>query len=455
MRLDFSSLPLKNRAFSDKPMNFIDKVPKEYLSAVIDLAAIETGNRAAREHWQQNQLQNLLAYAAQRSPIWRARIGARRIRGIRLGDLPVQTREDLIAQVEKEGSLARPNETAQLAEHSTSGSTGVPVRFFLTQRNSNYNIVRSITQFFLEGRDFALNRTRAKSNVVRDAKGFSVRKTDSWMGPLEGFLRSGVNKNIDYFSPDLDALCRELENDPIGYLVGQPRFLEIVLQHVGPEFFRRAGTAMLIPTAEAFDPQLRRDFLSVGIPARGNYSSEEVGLIASECESFADHFHVATSNVLVEVAGREKLTGAAKPVGRILVTALHSYATPFIRYDVGDIGTLEESCACGHDGPVLSNIFGREKSLLKHPDGSVSQFYPRGKDFMAIAPVKEYRVRQTSLKNIVLEVSGRQPLSSEQIERFAALVRLHAGAGFDVEVRQVDSVDWGHSVKRLGFSCEV
>jgi phenylacetate-CoA ligase len=455
MRIDFSRLALKNRAFSDKPMTFVDKLPKEYLSAILDLAAIETGNRAAREYWQQNQLQNLLIFAAQRSDFWRARIGSRKIKGIRLSDLAVQTRKDVVTQVENEGSLTKPNETGQIAKHSTSGSTGTPVQFFLTQRNANYNSIRSITQFFMEGRDLTLNRTRVKSNAVRDTQGFTVHKTDSWMGPLDGFIRSGTNKHIDYFRPQLDALCKELERDAIGYLVGQPRFLEIVLQHVEPEFFKRAGTAMLVPTAEGFDPKMREAFRSVGILARGNYSSEEVGLIGSECETITDHFHVATSNVLVEVVGKEKLQGATEPAGRILVTNLHSYATPFIRYDIGDIGTLHERCACGHDGPVVSNVFGREKSLLKHADGSVSQFYPRGRDFTAIAPLKEYRVRQTSLTNLVLEVSGRDALTPGQIAAFAALVQLHAGTGFDVDVRPVDEIDWGHSLKRLGFSCDV
>ena len=43
MRLDFSDLPLKETAFSDKPMTFIDQGPKNFLGAVMDLVAIETG----------------------------------------------------------------------------------------------------------------------------------------------------------------------------------------------------------------------------------------------------------------------------------------------------------------------------------------------------------------------------------------------------------------------------
>jgi hypothetical protein len=52
LRLDFSEAPLKNRAFSEKPMSFVDEAPKALFGAIIDVVAIETGNRAAREHWQ-------------------------------------------------------------------------------------------------------------------------------------------------------------------------------------------------------------------------------------------------------------------------------------------------------------------------------------------------------------------------------------------------------------------
>src|SRR5579864_2125184 len=117
MRFDFSSLPLKNRAFSERPMTFVDKEAKTFLSAIFDLVAIETGDRGARELWQQSQLRNLLTHAAERSPIWRRRIGATKNAGIRLADLPIQTRADVVDQVTKEGPLVRASEAGAPMKH--------------------------------------------------------------------------------------------------------------------------------------------------------------------------------------------------------------------------------------------------------------------------------------------------------------------------------------------------
>ena len=106
MRFNFSRLPLRNRAFSDKPMTFCDAEPKGALTSIIGKAiAIETGKRNARENWQKAQLTNLLKHAHERSPFWRKRIGTKKISAIKLSDLPILSRSDVVQQVKSEGSL--------------------------------------------------------------------------------------------------------------------------------------------------------------------------------------------------------------------------------------------------------------------------------------------------------------------------------------------------------------
>ena len=407
MRLDFSDLPLTNRAFSEKPMTFIDPAPKNFLAEVIELVAIETGNRTAREYWQQKQLQNLLQYAAQRSAFWRKRIGTRKISGISLSRLPILTRGEVVKQAADEGPLISPGDRIGTIKNSTSGSTGTPVQFFISEMNPHYNAVRAIAQHFMEGRDPTLNRTRFRPQPISNKNGFTVEKTDDWLGSFGSLVRCGINKHIEYFHPNMKALCEELERDSIGYLIVQPRLIETMLQDIDAAFFKRAGTAILIPMEEVVSSELRESFSSVGIPVRASYSSEEVGTIGYECEKVPGSYHVATSNVIVEVIPDEPIQLMDRKVGRVLVTHIHSYATPFIRYDLGDVATLDRVCSCGHDGPALSNIYGRAKALLKHADGRVSIFHVRGKELTAIAKFDEYRMRQTDIKNIVVEIGGR------------------------------------------------
>jgi phenylacetate-coenzyme A ligase PaaK-like adenylate-forming protein len=457
MILDFSQLPMRKMAFSKRPATFLDDEPRQLLSTMVDMAALETGAREAREHWQQQQLENLIRHATQRSDFWRKRAGVRRIDGIDLSKLPVLTRQDLIAQVKAEGALLAPNAQNRVAQHSTSGSTGTPVAFFVSNMNAYFNNARSLAQTFIENRDLRPNKVRAKGMPsVKSKNGYTIENTNSWLGSLGHVFRSGTNRHIQYFHPNIPALCEEMKRAEIGYLVAQPRFVESILQEKGPDFFKEAGTIMYIPLAEAANPDLRAIFASLDIPVRANYSCEETGMLGFECTEAPEYYHVATSNVIVEVVPDDppqRFNG--HDVGRVLITYLHSYATPFIRYEVGDLATMHDRCPCGHDGPTLSNIHGREKSLLRLPDGSLKIFYIRGKEFIAAARMDEYRMRQTTLDKIVVEIGGRDSLTPTENAALVDLIKMHAGEFFEVEVIPTPAIDWGHSVKRLGFKSEV
>src|SRR5215471_2240708 len=105
MSLDISHLPIGNRAFSEKPMTFLDAEAKNYFSDMLDLIAIETGNRKAREYWQGVQLKNLLTHATARSSFWKKRIGTKNLKNIELVKLPILSRGDVASMVASEGPL--------------------------------------------------------------------------------------------------------------------------------------------------------------------------------------------------------------------------------------------------------------------------------------------------------------------------------------------------------------
>src|SRR5205085_1210084 len=164
-------------------------------------------------------LLNLLNHAAERSPFWRKRIETTKIGDLTLARLPVQTREDVKKQVKTEGSLLKPNDRLPAKCHSTSGSSGTPVQFYVSSMNGEFNTVRSLAQFLLEGNDLSLNLVRFALTPISNNEGLNVVTEKSWLGPLDAFIKSGSYRIIQYFHPDMQAFQRELERLPIGYLV--------------------------------------------------------------------------------------------------------------------------------------------------------------------------------------------------------------------------------------------
>jgi phenylacetate-CoA ligase len=159
--------------------------------------------------------------------------------------------------------------------------------------------------------------------------------------------------------------------------------------------------------------------------------------------------------VIVEVDNRGSVVVDGKKLGRVLVTHLHSYATPFVRYEIGDFAVLSEKCACGHDGPVLTHIYGKKKRLLKRADGSVTPFAVTARNILGIVKCEEYRIRQTGLTTIDVEIGGAGQLSADQIASLQALFRERAGDDFLVQINAVQRIDWGADTKKLGFRSEV
>ena len=459
MKFNFSEYPINGQGYAERPMAFLDIVPGKILGGIVELALIETGNRAARAQWQRTQLRNLLAHATQRSSFWRNRVGAKGSES-KLGTLPILTRTDVKQQVAQEGSLLRPTDGLQIFTHATSGSSGIPVEFHVSQMNAQYNNVRYLAQEFMEGKDLSVNRTHIKTVKAGDAEkiakipaGFTVEKKPSWLGDIGPVFTSGGLKLIECLNPSLRDLVRELRKDAVGQLVTNPRMVSAILSHSGAKVLRELHVSEIVTFGEAMDPVLYQAIMDQGIPVRATYSCEEVGPIGFECAATPGHYHVASSNVIVELEGSHEIEG--KKLGRVLVTHLHSYATPFIRYDLGDLALLKERCPCGHDGPTIYGLYGRITNALKHRDGTLSAFLIRGEELLEVVEYTEFRIRQVGFDAIMIEIGGRETLTPEEITDITAFLKARAGNEFKIDVIARSAIDWGDSIKRLSFRCEV
>ena len=92
---------------------------------------------------------------------------------------------------------------------------------------------------------------------------------------------------------------------------------ETLLQSVDLVTLKRAGLRMWISVADAVDPGLREALTSQGISVRSTYSAQEVGPIGFECEHSPGNYHVATSNVIVEVDSDQSYLLGTHRLGRV------------------------------------------------------------------------------------------------------------------------------------------
>ncbi len=105
-------------------------------------------------------------------------------------------------------------------------------------------------------------------------------------------------------------------------------------------------------------------------PVRDQYATEELGIVAAECE--ARHRHVFSDSCWVEIVDSSGERVAAGREGRLVGTNLTNLASPIIRYDQGDKAALVASgCECGRTLPVLEPLAGRARLDFRTPTGEV------------------------------------------------------------------------------------
>jgi len=137
------------------------------------------------------------------------------------------------------------------------------------------------------------------------------------------------------------------------------------------------------------------------------YGCQEVNRMAFECNEHSG-YHIDEDAVLLEfVKNQEHISERER--GNIVVTGLFNKAMPFIRYEIGDIGSpIFERCACGRGFSRMSIIEGRQDSFISLSDGSI--IGPRtiksiiDDSFLYNNKISNYRIHQKTKKLIEIEI---------------------------------------------------
>jgi len=186
-------------------------------------------------------------------------------------------------------------------------------------------------------------------------------------------------------------------------------------------------------------------------PVFNTYGSREFMSIAGECEH-RNGLHVNGENLVVET-----LEPASKGPSEILVSDLHNYGMPFLRYAIGDLGTISEAdCTCGRGLPLLNSIEGRVLDVLRTADGRTvpGEFFPHL--LKEIPELAQYRVEQKTREHILISAVLTHALSDRSRSLLENEISKVFGSGTKWELQPVDQIPQLSSGKRrvtVGMAC--
>jgi phenylacetate-CoA ligase len=361
--------------------------------------------------------------------------------------LPTLSRRALQEHRESLQSRAIPPSHGRVFEFRTSGSTGEPVRVLKSE-------IGAVFWNALTLRDHLWHRRLLERKLAAVRQHATPGEAPSWGAATDGLVATGpcVLLNI---SSDVEAQLDWLVKHDPAYLLTYPSNVAALARASLARGLRLGGLLEVRTLGESVPAGLRVLCKEAwDVPLVDLYSSHEVGYIALQCPQH-EHYHVQSESVLVEVL--DEHGGACRPgeVGRVIVTDLHNFTMPLLRYEIGDYAIAGAPCPCGRGLATLTRILGRVRNMLTHADGR--RYWPTfGQDgFRDIAPVLQYqfvqRVRETLEARLVLA----EPLNENQESRLKERIAAQLPPGLRIELVRVESLPRGPGGKFEEFVCEV
>jgi len=402
-------------------------------AALAELEQSQWLSPEALEAAQARQLRLVIEHHAAQSPFFARRLkesGADvgGIDGIRwLDNLPLMSRRDL--QSAGTDFLARevPAAHQPVGATKTSGSTGEPVVTRKTAANNIFWSAFTIRDHLWNGRNLTGRMTSIRPTIPAYAD------LPDWGRPVRDIYGSGPAQAIP-ITTDIRVQAELIGRFAPNILLVYPSNLSALL-----DLWREAGGAPgslrhIKSIGETVSDDLRdRVRRTAGLPVEDVYSSQEMGTIAIQCPG-SGLYHCMAESVIVEVLGADGTTCRDGEVGRVVVTDLHNFASPMIRYVLGDFAEKGGACPCGRGLPTLRRILGRERNLIVRADGSRHWPLVGFARFGDVAPVRQYQFIQHSVERIEFRVVTDLPLTRTEISGLRRIAQEALGAEFAIEV---------------------
>jgi phenylacetate-CoA ligase len=342
------------------------------------------------------ELRRLLDHAYRYSPHYRSAFEGRSlhpsdVRTVEdLPKLPLLTRQAAAEGFQGQMSSGEP---LPRIRKMTSGTTGRPLAFAYDVGSEYWRQAAK-----LRGYGWAGYRPGDRSlhfwGSIASVKPPSLKKR--LKGALDHFVRREHYVDCaDHSGEALTRVVRRLHGLRPDVIVCYAQAGAALARHIVETKSRSWKDIAVIAAAERLFPA-DRDVMTAafGPGIFETYGSREVMLMAAECPAHQG-LHVSMENLVIELVvrdGARERPAVPGELGEVVVTDLHNYGAPFIRYVTGDLAVAlpPGRCGCGRALSRLQRVEGREADTVRDAQGRPVG----GLFFMVLFSVLADKVRQ-------------------------------------------------------------
>lgn len=337
-------------------------------------------------------------------------------------DLPVLTKKDLQQPLSERLSSGYSPKTVFV--NKTSGSSGDPFVFAKDKECHALTWASIIYRFGWHGIDFNSSYQARFYGIPLDFIGNKKER-------LKDFLSNRYRFSIfDLSDAFLENVLKKFQKSKFDYINGYTssivlfaKFLKqknIVLKDICPTL-----KVCLVTSEMLFEEDKILMENQFGVPIVNEYGASELDLIAFENPK--NEWQVNSETLFVEILDDNNQPVPNGKEGKIVITSLYNKAHPFIRYEIGDVGALDEKST--FKKPILKKLIGRTNDVALLPSGKKSPgltFYYVTKSIIEDdGNVKEFIVKQTRIDSFEIDYVSEFDLTSAQIKKIEDAIELY------------------------------
>lgn len=285
----------------------------------------------------------------------------------RFQEIPILTK-DLLRKHQKE-LISKDYQNRKWYDNSSGGSTGEPTQFM--QDNYYVKWYGASNNYYYQDM-LGINANNVKKaylwgspqDLFKGSLGFK-NKMKNWFSNIlflnsfkmtENDMKSHI-ESINTYKPDLIR----------GYAGSLYELANFSEKHALPIHTPKR----LVCSAETLTNDMRTKIETVfGTKLYDFYGSRETASIAGECKDGL--IHIFSFNNFLEILDNNNNSTLEGHEGRVIITTLHNYSMPLIRYELGDVAVPgPPRCSCGNFLPCLKKISGRLEEQFIKKDGSI------------------------------------------------------------------------------------
>ena len=360
--------------------------------------------------------------------------------------IPFLTKDDVRTQRDK---LFSPHHDKYIRFY-TSGSTGIPVSGYRDKHCNEFKRACGLRSSLWSGYEIGDRIYCLYGNP--DEKLSLRKKVRRKLLTRERFLDT-----LDLSEESMMTFARLMQRKQPGLLWGHAHNMYILAS-----FLENKGIVGIRPkgmySAGMVLHDWERDKVEnvFGCAFQDRYGCEEIGLIAAECKK-KEGLHINTDDLYVEFIGKNGYPVDNGRQGQIVVTDLHNFVMPLIRYKMGDIGIPSgKSCSCGRTQPLITKIEGRVADFIITPEGKAISGISLTDHFGASIPgVAQIQIVQEKINNITLNVVKADSFGSNSLEKIDRLVKRFFGRNMKYRCEYLDKIPQESSGKYRFSICKI